>query len=706
MRLEASSIVVCLLVSLPAPSTAADTPSSAVATSVAPVAGPAPPATTPAPVVTPATPAGAGGPTRASLPGPTSVKNTKMFEESLRATQQALAFYGRYDNPVELERVTRIGYEVAQYSGFTDVPYTFYLIDMPEPNAIALPGGQIFVTRGMLALGLDDDELACLLGHEITHVAAQHGTKMEKRATLVNLLAQVAILGAIVGASNSGSRDNPSPVYDPWGYEQRDSGGDIVTGTYAASVLLGELLLRSYSREFEDQSDEEGQRWAAAAGYDPSGTEKLMSMMRDRIPESNEYGYWRSHPFFVERVTAANARAVYLTRQPPRPDAAYRQATQAALLDWVTKSPAAKPEPVDGRRRGPKGETRREPGDTDPRSGDPRSGDPRSGDPADRNPPDGDTRGGDQDGDRGGDRQPADDGDGGRPGGPRYPHRLEPLAELVEHQALLAWPQGDEADRLRLKALHATRDRELTRPELSRDYGQLLTAYDAAISSVGTLTPQSPALATLHAERDELTAKRDAIYPQAQATLAGDVFETRFLETFIANFPDRPERARAALKLGEAYNRLGRQTEAVERFLEAWNRAPESSEGIAAREGLRIAAPYLEKLAALEELAAQTRDLDLAKVATDRLEKLSSTYADIANGAEYLARFPDGRRAAAVDARREVLAQQLFGEIVLYQSVGDHVKALERIQSIFEQAPMSKAATQLRERMLAQTQKT
>ena len=103
-----------------------------------------------------------------------SIAKPELFEKSQTAALQALSYYGRYDNPEETRRVNDLGYRIAQESGFEDFPFTFYLIDMPEPNAFALPGGQVFVTRGMLNLGLTDDMLAGLLGHEIGHVVLQH----------------------------------------------------------------------------------------------------------------------------------------------------------------------------------------------------------------------------------------------------------------------------------------------------------------------------------------------------------------------------------------------------------------------------------------------------------------------------------------------------------------------------------------------------
>ncbi|MEO8277596.1 MAG: M48 family metalloprotease, partial [Thermoanaerobaculia bacterium] len=119
--------------------------------------------------------------------------NEELFNKSLGAAVEAVEVYGSWDNPQALERVARIGYRVARESGFTDLPFSFYLADMAEPNAFALPGGQIFVTRGMIELGLTDDILAALLGHEITHVVKKHGTRLERKAMLLNILSQAVL---------------------------------------------------------------------------------------------------------------------------------------------------------------------------------------------------------------------------------------------------------------------------------------------------------------------------------------------------------------------------------------------------------------------------------------------------------------------------------------------------------------------------------
>jgi len=256
------------------------------------------------------------------------VANSDLFIKSLEAARQAVEFYGPYDNPRELLRVSEIGYRIAQETRFSKYPLSFFLVDIPVPNAFALPGGQIFITRGMLDLGLTDDMLGGLMGHEVGHVVKNHGTRMQRRATLLNVLSQTLLAGVIIASENS--RDDYVPPTG--GYDPTDPRGDRIMGAAAAGLVVSELLLRSYSREFEDEADDEGQRYAAGAGFDPNGYRLLMDLMRTRLPESREFGYWRTHPFFESRVKAANVRADLLTIQKERPVDEFRQQTQATLL--------------------------------------------------------------------------------------------------------------------------------------------------------------------------------------------------------------------------------------------------------------------------------------------------------------------------------------------------------------------------------------
>ena len=180
--------------------------------------------------------------------------------------------------------------------------------------------------------------------------------------------------------------------------------------------------------------------------------------------------------------------------------------------------------------------------------------------------------------------------------------------------------------------------------------------------------------------------------------LGGGIYETSFLESFLSNFPEATEVPEVALALGDAYSRLGNQTEAVTQYLKAWESAPQSAEGKRASAGLRILAPNLKELAALQQMAEQTKDPELKQIADERLAAIAKTYDDVKNGAEYLRRYPEGPYVVPVIERLNVLADNLYGEVVLYQSVGDTVKAMERINKILTDAPLSPAAGKLRDR--------
>ncbi|MES1210992.1 MAG: M48 family metalloprotease, partial [Acidobacteriota bacterium] len=228
-----------------------------------------------------------------------TISDPGLYEKSLQAAEEVMSQYGLDDDPAASARVSRIGYELAQQSDYQKFPFTFMLVDMPVPNAFTLPGGQIFVTRGLLDLGLDDDMLAAVLGHEIGHVTLEHFKRMQRKATLMNVLGNLLVVGVMLDQGNR-RQTNPNIPYDP--RIGNDYGTDRVQGAAAASLVLSELLLRSYSREHEDEADAEGQRLSALAGYDPGGAQKVWELMNKKTPQLQEYGYWQTHPFGEQRA--------------------------------------------------------------------------------------------------------------------------------------------------------------------------------------------------------------------------------------------------------------------------------------------------------------------------------------------------------------------------------------------------------------------
>jgi len=168
--------------------------------------------------------------------------------------------------------------------------YEFYLVDTPEPNAFALPGGKIFVTRGLLALPLTEDELAGVMGHEIIHSNNRHGVKTSAGSVFGTI---ISIPGVIVGG-----------IF----------GGPIGTAIASPFLAGNELLQADYSRSNEKEADKEGTALAAKAGYQSiqlANILKRLSLEAEILTgEAEEKSYFASHPFTPDRVKAITKHSV------------------------------------------------------------------------------------------------------------------------------------------------------------------------------------------------------------------------------------------------------------------------------------------------------------------------------------------------------------------------------------------------------------
>jgi predicted Zn-dependent protease len=208
---------------------------------------------------------------------------------------------GLYDNPGLQAYVSDVGQRLAQASERPHLPWKFSIVDSPAINAFALPGGYIYLTRGIMPFLADETELAGVLGHEIGHVTARHAAQQYSRAT-------GAQLGLALGS-----------IFVP---AARPFGG-------LAEAGLGLLFLK-HGRDDELQADALGVRYASRSGWDPAGVAGMLSTL-DRISDSGDdrrgVPNWLStHPApadRVEEVQAAiqEARAeTSPTRTPSRAD--------------------------------------------------------------------------------------------------------------------------------------------------------------------------------------------------------------------------------------------------------------------------------------------------------------------------------------------------------------------------------------------------
>ncbi len=237
---------------------------------------------------------------------------------------------GVQEDPEALARLSRIGYRIAAVSGDHRNAYSFQILDLPEPNAMALPGGFIFVTRGMLETGLTDDELAHLLGHELAHVRERHFARAARLNTLMSVLQTALTVGLLLSVDHGASTQQVERSEDP-GLRQNWSVGmtgaqAVFQGTSIFGSVVRALFDRGYSRKLEFEADEVGNHLAVAAGYRPEGGVSLMEKLHERSYEGNRFSYWRTHPYFDDRVIRSRARAVRLQMPESPPSAtSYRE---------------------------------------------------------------------------------------------------------------------------------------------------------------------------------------------------------------------------------------------------------------------------------------------------------------------------------------------------------------------------------------------
>lgn len=201
---------------------------------------------------------------------------------------QIIREFGIYDEKPELNRlVERIGRQLAATSERPNLPWTFTVLDTPMVNAMAVPGGYIYITRGMLERINSEDELAGVLGHEIAHVTARHSAQQITRS-------QLAQLGLVLGSVLAG----------PQAAQQ-----------YGQFAQLGlNLLFQRYSRGHETEADLLGTGYLAEARFNPIGAERmLMTLQRlDKNPSSGIDRYFMSHPDPAKRVRDVRSKITEL----------------------------------------------------------------------------------------------------------------------------------------------------------------------------------------------------------------------------------------------------------------------------------------------------------------------------------------------------------------------------------------------------------
>lgn len=196
-----------------------------------------------------------------------------------RYSQEILKQNPRYADEKLQAYVQRVGERVARHGHRSNLAYTFTVIDSPDINAFALPGGHIYIHRGLLAYLNTEAELAAVLGHEIGHVTARHSVRQQSQSTAWGLLGQAVAIGTGVSAA-----------------------GDLTN-------VLGTAFVRGYGRDMELEADGLGAQYLARSGYDPQAMIEVVKILknqesfaRDQAAKSGQpapasyHGIFDTHP--------------------------------------------------------------------------------------------------------------------------------------------------------------------------------------------------------------------------------------------------------------------------------------------------------------------------------------------------------------------------------------------------------------------------
>jgi len=240
--------------------------------------------------------------------------------------EKVLSSMPLFEDEELLAYVREVGNKMAEVSHRPDLEYQFYIIDSPEINAFALPGGYVYVNRGLLTFMNSEADLAAVLAHEIGHITARHAVQQQARGALARTAATV---GGFVTAVATGSGYVGSQISD-------------VASIWAQTGLSG------FGREHELEADSLGAEYVAKAGYDPQSVIDVISVLKNqedfnRRITNNSGGYhglFATHPRNDTRLQQAIANVAELvdTEITQTDNTAFREAIDGLIVGASSNS--------------------------------------------------------------------------------------------------------------------------------------------------------------------------------------------------------------------------------------------------------------------------------------------------------------------------------------------------------------------------------
>ncbi len=211
-----------------------------------------------------------------------------------------LSKYKAYPNAALSGYINTMGTAIAYSSDRPETygGYHFAVLDTGEVNAMAAPGGFIFVTRGLITRCADEETLAAILAHEIGHVAARHGLQSIKKSRLIDAF-------KLIGSEASRQFDSEELAK--------------VTGIFEGVLgdVVATLVERGYDRKFEYEADKLALSFVVRTGYSPGGLAQFLAGMEANKPAGLAAGWFKTHPSAADRLTRVKTETAALGTAPP-----------------------------------------------------------------------------------------------------------------------------------------------------------------------------------------------------------------------------------------------------------------------------------------------------------------------------------------------------------------------------------------------------
>ena len=219
-----------------------------------------------------------------------------------------LSQYSVYKNDALTKYINRVGNAVVIHSDRpeTYAGYHFVILDTEEVNALAAPGGFIFITKGLLKRCKDEEMLGSILAHEVGHVSAKHGLQSIKKSRLIDAF---RIIGS--EASKRYAPDKLAQLTDIF----ENTLGDIAE----------KLIERGYDRKYEYEADKLSVKTSARTGYDANGLLDFLGTMVDDTSTESSKGWFKTHPSAKDRIGRVQKEISAVRTMPAKNNARTRR---------------------------------------------------------------------------------------------------------------------------------------------------------------------------------------------------------------------------------------------------------------------------------------------------------------------------------------------------------------------------------------------